>query len=242
MTAALLACKGLTCRFGGVVALDRVDFHVNEGEIVGLIGPNGSGKTTLFNVVTGIYGAEAGSVSFAGMDVSAATPQAIYHAGITRTFQRSRMCLSLSVFDNIMVGNHKRLNHGLLFNLLQRDAFAAELTRSWQEARELVAVFNPELPGRIDEPAARLPMIDRRRIEICRALISRPRLVLLDEPSAGMTHEETRNLMNDILSVRDRLPRLTIVVIEHEMGVIERITARCMVLNYGRKISEGTFG
>jgi branched-chain amino acid transport system ATP-binding protein len=241
MTTALLACKALTCRFGGLVALDRVDFDVNEGEVVGLIGPNGSGKTTLFNVVTGIYGAAEGSVTFAGTDMTGAVPQAVYRAGITRTFQRSRMCLPLSVFDNIMVGNHRRLNHGLVFNLLRRNAFAAEFTRNWEEARELITVFNPGLAGRIDEPAAGLPMIDRRRIEICRALVSRPRLLLLDEPSAGMTHEETRHLMDDIMSVRDRIPGLTIVIIEHEMGVIERITDRCAVLNYGRKISEGTF-
>jgi branched-chain amino acid transport system ATP-binding protein len=241
MSAALLACQGLTCRFGGLVALDRVDFTVDEGEIVGLIGPNGSGKTTLFNVVTGIYGADAGTVTFAGADMTGARPQAVYRAGITRTFQRSRMCLPLSVFDNIMVGNHKRLDHGLVFNLIRRDAFAAELERSWQEARELVEVFNPALASRIEQPAAGLPMIDRRRIEICRALISRPRLVLLDEPSAGMTHDETRHLMDDIMSVRTRIAGLTIVIIEHEMGVIERITDRCVVLNYGRKISEGKF-
>jgi branched-chain amino acid transport system ATP-binding protein len=238
---ALLACAGLTCRFGGLIALDSVDLDVNEGEIVGLIGPNGSGKTTLFNVVTGIYAADAGAITFAGSDITAATPQAVYRAGITRTFQRSRMCLPLSVFDNIMVGNHKRLNHGLVFNLLRRDGLAAEFARSWDEARSLVTVFNPQLADRIDEPAAGLPMIDRRRVEICRALISRPRLVLLDEPSAGMTHEETRRLMADILTVRDRMPGLTIVIIEHEMGVIERITDRCVVLNYGRKIKEGTF-
>jgi branched-chain amino acid transport system ATP-binding protein len=195
----------------------------------------------LFNVVTGIYGADEGSVTFAGTDMTGAAPQAVYRAGVTRTFQRSRMCLPLSVFDNIMVGNHKRLNHGLVFNLLRRRAFAAEFARSWEEARELVTVFNPELAYRVDEPAAGLPMIDRRRVEICRALISRPRLVLLDEPSAGMTHEETRQLMDDILIVRGRMPGLTIVVIEHEMGVIERITDRCVVLNYGRKIKEGTF-
>ena len=238
---ALLACQGLTCRFGGLIALDEVDFHVDEGEIVGLIGPNGSGKTTLFNVVTGIYGADEGSVTFASTDMTGAAPQAVYRAGVTRTFQRSRMCLPLSVFDNIMVGNHKRLNHGFVFNLLRRRAFAAEFARSFEEACELVTVFNPELAWRIDEPAASLPMIDRRRVEICRALISRPRLVLLDEPSAGMTHEETRQLMDDILIVRERIPGLTIVIIEHEMGVIERITDRCVVLNYGRKIKEGTF-
>jgi ABC-type branched-subunit amino acid transport system ATPase component len=238
---ALLACRELTCRFGGLIALDAVDFHVEEGEIVGLIGPNGSGKTTLFNVVTGIYREDRGHVAFAGIDVTGATPQAVYRAGVTRTFQRSRMCLPLSVFDNIMVGNHKRLNHGLVFNLLRRRAFAAELARNVEEARELVSVFNPELAGRVAEPAAALPMIDRRRVEICRALVSRPRLVLLDEPSAGMTHEETRQLMDDILIVRSRMPGLTIVIIEHEMGVIERITDRCVVLNYGRKIKEGTF-
>jgi ABC-type branched-subunit amino acid transport system ATPase component len=238
---ALLACRELTCRFGGLIALDAVDFHVEEGEIVGLIGPNGSGKTTLFNVVTGIYREDKGRVAFAGTDMTGATPQAVYRAGVTRTFQRSRMCLPLSVFDNIMVGNHKRLNHGLVFNLLRRRAFAAELARNVEEARELVSVFNPELAGRVAEPAAALPMIDRRRVEICRALVSRPRLVLLDEPSAGMTHEETRQLMDDILIVRSRMPGLTIVIIEHEMGVIERITDRCVVLNYGRKIKEGTF-
>jgi ABC-type branched-subunit amino acid transport system ATPase component len=238
---ALLACRELTCRFGGLIALDAVDFHVEEGEIVGLIGPNGSGKTTLFNVVTGIYREDRGHVAFAGIDVTGATPQAVHRAGVTRTFQRSRMCLPLSVFDNIMVGNHKRLNHGLVFNLLRRRAFAAEFARSVEEARELVSVFNPELAWRVAEPAAALPMIDRRRVEICRALVSRPRLVLLDEPSAGMTHEETRQLMDDILIVRSRMPGLTIVIIEHEMGVIERITDRCVVLNYGRKIKEGTF-
>src|SRR5205085_5965811 len=126
-------------------------------------------------------------------------------------------------------------------NLLRRGAFADELRRSWEEASELVAIFNQKLAGRLDEPASRLAMIDRRRVEICRALISRPRLLLLDEPSAGMTHEETRELMGDILVVRQRMAGLTIVIIEHEMGVIERITSRCVVLNYGRKISEGTF-
>jgi len=239
--APLLACAALTRQFGGLVALDRVDFQAHEGEIVGLIGPNGSGKTTLFNVVTGIYAPDDGSIAFAGADITAARPQAVYRAGIARTFQRSRMCLPLSVFDNIMVGNHKRLDHGLAFNLLRRGAFADQFRRSRQETSELVAIFNKTLAARLDEPASRLAMIDRRRVEICRALISRPRLLLLDEPSAGMTHEETRELMDDILLARERMARLTIVIIEHEMGVIERITNRCVVLNYGRKISEGTF-
>src|SRR5262249_21095250 len=223
------------------VALDRVDFEVREGEVVGLIGPNGSGKTTLFNVVTGIYAPDGGSIAFAGGDISGARPQAVYRAGVARPVQRSRMCLPLSVVDNALVGNHKRLDHGLVFNLLRRGAFAAELRRNREEAAELVAVFSQGLAARLDEPASRLAMIDRRRIEICRALISQPRLLLLDEPSAGMTHEETRELMDDILVVRERMAGLTIVIIEHEIGVIERITSRCVVLNYGRKISEGKF-
>ena len=140
-----------------------------------------------------------------------------------------------------MIGNHKRLNQGLWFNLVRRGAFKAEFAASYAEAQALVEVFDPPLAERMMEPVAGLPMIDRRRIEICRALISRPKLLLLDEPSAGMTHEETTQLMDDILEVRTRLEGLTIVIVEHEMGVIERITDRCVVLNFGRKIAAGTF-
>lgn len=237
----LLTARSLTRRFGGVVALDRLDLEVAPGEIVGLIGPNGSGKTTFFNVITGIYGADSGQVSFDGTDITRASPQAIYHAGVSRTFQRSRLSLPLSIFDNIMIGNHKRLDQGLWFNIASRLAFRAEFEASYAEAQSLVAVFDPPLAERMMEPVAGLPMIDRRRIEICRALISRPKLLLLDEPSAGMTHEETTQLMDDILEVRTRLAGLTVVIVEHEMGVIERITERCVVLNFGRKISAGTF-
>jgi len=239
--APVLAARGLTRRFGGVIALDQLGLYVTSGEIVCLIGPNGSGKTTFFNVITGIYAADAGQVSFDGTDITRASPQAIYHAGVSRTFQRSRLSLPLSIFDNIMIGNHKRLNQGLWFNLASRRAFRAEFGASYAEAQSLVAVFDSLLAERMMEPVAGLPMIDRRRIEICRALISRPKLLLLDEPSAGMTHEETTQLMDDILDVRTRLAGLTIVIVEHEMGVIERITDRCVVLNFGRKISTGTF-
>jgi branched-chain amino acid transport system ATP-binding protein/sulfate-transporting ATPase len=237
----LLAARGLTRRFGGVVALDRLDLDVAPGEIVGLIGPNGSGKTTFFNVITGIYAADAGQISFDGGDITRSSPQAIYHAGVSRTFQRSRLSLPLSIFDNIMIGNHKRLNQGLWFNLANPRGFRAEFETSYAEAQSLVSVFDSPLAERMMESVGGLPMIDRRRIEICRALISRPKLLLLDEPSAGMTHEETTQLMDDILEVRTQLKGLTIVIVEHEMGVIERITDRCVVLNFGRKIAAGTF-
>jgi branched-chain amino acid transport system ATP-binding protein/sulfate-transporting ATPase len=237
----LLEAKALTRRFGGVVALDQLDLMVATNEIVGLIGPNGSGKTTFFNVVTGIYAADGGRVSFSGADITRATSRAIYTAGISRTFQRSRLSLPLSIFDNIMIGNHNRLTQSLWFNLMRRRAFRAEFERSCEEVRALLDVFEPELANRMFEPVAGLPMIDRRRIEICRALISEPVLLLLDEPSAGMTHEETKALMDDILQVREMIKDLTIVIVEHEMGVIERITNRCVVLNFGKKIAEGPY-
>lgn len=238
---ALLEANGLVRRFGGVVALDGLDLAVAPNEILGLIGPNGSGKTTFFNVVTGIYGADAGSVTFDGVDITKAASRAVFRAGISRTFQRSRLSLPLSIFDNIMIGNHMRLNQGLWFNLIRRADFKREFEENYRAARALVEVFEPELADRLYEPVAGLPMIDRRRIEICRALISAPRLLLLDEPSAGMTHDETAELMDDILLVRERNKNLTIVIVEHEMGVIERITDRCVVLNFGRKIAEGPY-
>jgi len=238
---ALLEARGLSKHFGGVLALDGLDLTVARNEILGLIGPNGSGKTTFFNVITGIYGADAGKVTFDGADVTSASGRAIYQAGMSRTFQRSRLSLPLSIFDNIMIGNHKRLNQGLWFNLVKRGDFKRELEKGYAAAHGLVEVFEPALADRLFEPVAGLPMIDRRRIEICRALISSPKLLLLDEPSAGMTHEETAELMNDILLVRTRNESLTIIIVEHEMSVIERITNRCVVLNFGRKIAEGPY-
>ncbi|MCW5606356.1 MAG: ABC transporter ATP-binding protein [Burkholderiales bacterium] len=238
---ALLQARGITRRFGGVVALDHLDIDVNRDEVVGLIGPNGSGKTTFFNVVTGIYPVNDGTVTFDGADLTSAPAPAVYNAGIARTFQRSRLCLALSVFDNLMIGNHRRLSLGLTFNLLRRKAFARELAQHEAHARSLLRTFHPTLPERLFDPAGELGMIDRRRVEVCRALIGEPKLLLLDEPSAGMTHDETYELMEDVLAVRQRQPRLSVILIEHEMGVIERISQRCAVLNFGEKICEGPY-
>jgi ABC-type branched-subunit amino acid transport system ATPase component len=237
----LLACDSLSMHFGGVVALNQLSLSVNQGEILGLIGPNGSGKTTFFNVITGIYRASEGKVDYQGHDLARMSAQEIYRAGVTRTFQRSRLCLPLSIFDNLMIGNHRRLDHGLWFNLVRRAAFRAQFEQQHAKARELVRTFSAALAGRLFEAAGSVNMIDRRRIEICRALISEPTLLLLDEPSAGMTHEETRELMDDILLVREHMPGLAIIIIEHEMNVIERITERCIVLNFGQKICEGPY-
>ena len=237
----MLSCEKLTVRFGGLMALNALSLQLHEGELLGLIGPNGSGKTTFFNALTGLYRLASGNLAFGGRDITGFTPRAIYDAGIARTFQRSRLCLPLSVFDNLMVGNHRKLSRGLWFNLVRRNAFKREFEANYHAARTLVEVFEPRLAGRMFEPIAGLPMIDRRRIEICRALISQPKLLLLDEPSAGMTHEETTELMDDILQIRTLNKNLAIVIVEHEMGVIERITDRCVVLNFGRKIAEGPY-
>ncbi len=241
MSGELLTFEDLGKRFGGVTALDSFSMRVKRGEILGLIGPNGSGKTTSFNVVTGIYAPTHGRVTFDGEDITGLSARKVYEAGIARTFQRSRLCLPLSIFDNIMIGNHGRLSKGLWFNLINRRAFRREFEEGYEKARALVATFSSALADRMFEPVGALPMIERRRIEICRALISDPKLLLLDEPSAGMTHDETNQLMDDILDVRARSSDLSIVIIEHEMGVIERITDHCIVLSYGKKISEGTY-
>jgi branched-chain amino acid transport system ATP-binding protein len=237
----LLESRGLTVRFGGLLALNELDIEVRRGEVLGLIGPNGSGKTTFLNVVSGVYSASAGNIRFDGADVTAASPQRLSDHGLARTFQRSRLCLPLSVFDNVALGAQKRLDSGLWHNLVRRRAFAAEARAIAAEARELLHVFNPALADRLFEPAITLGMIDRRRVEICRALIGKPKLVLLDEPSAGMTHDETDQVVDEILGIRKSLGGLAIVIVEHEMGLIERVTDRCVVLNYGRKICEGKF-
>ena len=237
----LIEVENLTMRFGGLTALDALSMSVREGEVLGLIGPNGSGKTTFFNVLTGLYKASGGRIVYRGEDVIGKTPQDIYRGGVARTFQRSRLSLSLTVFDNIVIGDYQHMRHGLVFNLLRRKAFRAEYEAYVGKVTALLDIFSPPLVARLFEPVETFTMIDRRRIEVCRALMSGPALLLLDEPSAGMTHDETDELMRDILQVRGRMNKLSVVLIEHEMKVIERVTERCVVLNYGKKIAEGSY-
>ncbi len=237
----ILDCTGVMVRFGGLLALNALDLSIERGKVVGLIGPNGSGKTSFFNVVSGVYRASGGAIRFNGHDVTALGAGELARLGVARTFQRSRLCLPLTVLDNVALGAHGRLNSSLWSNLVRRKSFQAELGALTDEVGELLAVFDTGLAGRIFEPAISLGMIDRRRVEICRALVGRPSLLLLDEPSAGMTRDETDRLMGEILAVRTRFGNPTVIIVEHEMGLIESITDHCIVLNYGKKIAEGAF-
>lgn len=241
MSKIVLSCAGLTMQFGGLVALDRMDVHVARGETVGLVGPNGSGKTTFFNVVTGLYRPSKGSVQLEDTDLFRQPPQVIARAGVARTFQRCRLMLEQSVFDNIAVGALRGLDLRFTTALFSRRRWRIELDMLIDRARILANRFNPKIADRLFQPAGSFTMIDRRRIEICRALIAAPKLLLLDEPSAGMTEEETRQLMDDLLSFRAEMPDLAVILVEHEMDVIRRVSDRCVVLNFGRKIFEGDF-
>jgi len=236
----LFATRELTVRFGGLTAVDQVDVSVDEGETLGLIGPNGSGKTTFFNAVTGLVPA-TGEAVFRGGPLHGLEPHVICRRGIARTFQASRLCLNLSVFDNVLIGIHTRVQTGVWDALFRRTRVVSEVRDGLKQAAHLLGLFNADLVDRGFDPVAALPQIDRRRVEICRALAARPRLLLLDEPSAGMNPEETRELMKDLQIVRGEMPGLSMIIIEHDMFVIEGVSQRVVAFNYGRKIAEGTF-
>ncbi|MFQ5841297.1 MAG: ABC transporter ATP-binding protein [Thermodesulfobacteriota bacterium] len=232
----------MTKNFGGLTAVDRVDFEASEGEIVGLIGPNGAGKTTLFNLITGVYQPDGGRFTLRGEDLTGLVPHQIKKKGISRTFQQSRLVLALSVYDNLFIGMLEGFHSGFFDALVRRSRFRKELIKSIEKANQLLSQFNEELVEKGFAPVSDISQIDRRRLEICRALATEPALLLLDEPSAGMTPEESIELVNDIRRVQESYyHRLSIILVEHDMIVIDGITNRVVALNYGRKIAEGTF-
>jgi ABC-type branched-subunit amino acid transport system ATPase component len=233
--------EDLSISFGGLVAVDQVNMDISRGEILGLIGPNGSGKTTIFNLITGIYAPTAGDFFFEGASLLGESPHEIARRGIARTFQISRLCLDLSVLDNVFIGMHERQKHWLADAVFRRRLLAEEVTEGRERAFGLLSVFNKNLVEMAGKPAGTLPQIDRRRVEICRALAMEPRLLLLDEPSAGMNPEEMAELMEDIVKVQEESEGISIIIVEHDMTVIRSISDRVVALNYGRKIAEGSF-
>jgi ABC-type branched-subunit amino acid transport system ATPase component len=236
----LLEVRGLTKDFGGLRALQAVDLDVAAGEIVGIIGPNGSGKTTFFNVLSGIHPATAGSIRFAEhADIARLPPHRVTRCGIARTFQNQRLFNQMTVLENVLAGMVPRTRAGLLAIMLALPGARAEQTAAEQRALELLRLFGSRLAPRRDRLAMSLSYANRRRLEIARALATGPRLLLLDEPAAGMNPSETRELMGDIRRIRDM--GLTIVVIEHDMRFVKGICSRVIAFDHGVKITEGSF-
>jgi ABC-type branched-subunit amino acid transport system ATPase component len=238
---ALLETAGLTKHFGGLRAIHDLALRVEEGEIVGLIGPNGSGKTTVFNLVTGLYQASAGRILFEDgrRELSGLAPHRITALGIARTFQNQRLFNQMTVLENVLVGMHCRTRGGIAGVLLGFPGARAERRRAEGRAAELLGLFGDRLQPRAARPAWTLSYANRRRLEIARALATDPRLLLLDEPAAGMNPTETRELMRDIERIRTR--GVTVLLIEHDMKVIRGICDRVMALDHGVKIAEGRF-
>jgi branched-chain amino acid transport system ATP-binding protein len=233
----LLELAGCTLRFGGLVAVGDLDMTVNEGSLTGLIGPNGAGKTSVFNLVTGVYRPTAGDIRFAGKSLVGLKPWQITRLGIARTFQNIRLFQSLSVFDNVRVAYHLHLKHHSISSLIRLPAFHEEERQVAARTTELLEIF--DLARVRDEPAKSLPYGNQRRLEIVRALATQPRLLLLDEPAAGMNPTEKTELTRLIREVQARF-RISILLVEHDMAVVMKMCESIVVIDHGLKIADGT--
>jgi branched-chain amino acid transport system ATP-binding protein len=238
---AILEVDRLSHRFGGLLVVDDLTFAVGEGEIVGLIGPNGAGKTTVLNLITGLYSPDQGDIRFEGESVAGLAPHEVTERGIARTFQTLRLFLNMTVIDNVMSAAYCRTGANLAQIILRTPAFRREEAATRQRAEELLAFFGERITGyRFGEPAYSLSYANRRRLEIARALMCSPRLLLLDEPAAGMNPSETSEVTELIGRLRTE-GGYTILFIEHDMGVVADIADRVIALDHGRMIAEGSY-
>jgi len=237
MSSALLDLQQCTVRFGGLVAVSAFDLQIGADDLIGLIGPNGAGKTTVFNVVTGVYRPSGGTISFENAPIAGLKPSAIARRGIARTFQNIRLFATLSVFDNVRAGFNLRLRHGLAHALWRMGAFYREENDVARQVQELLDIF--DLGKFRDSLCSSLSYGDQRRLEIVRALATRPKLLLLDEPAAGMNPREKEKLMELIRFVKEKF-QIAVLLVEHDMKVVMGICERIAVLDYGIKIAEGT--
>jgi len=232
----ILKADYITIRFGGLTAVSDFYLNLEEGELVGLIGPNGAGKTTVFNMLTGVYKPIKGSIYFNGQEITRKRIDEITALGIARTFQNIRLFTNLSVIDNVMVGCHLRLKSSVLSAIFYLPQYSQEESYMREEARQLLKEVN--LENLKNNLAGGLPYGEQRKLEIARALATRPKLLLLDEPAAGMNPHETKDLMSFIQKIQEKF-KLTIVLIEHDMKVVMGICKRILVLDYGITIAEG---
>jgi branched-chain amino acid transport system ATP-binding protein len=233
----LLSSESVTKNFGGLVAVDGLDFELVEGQIASVIGPNGAGKTTFFNMLTGLYRPTAGTIHYEGRDISRERPDRITAMGIARTFQNIRLFPTMSALENVMIGQHARMRAGLFGSILRPPSVRAEERSVREAAREMLAYAG--LPAQLyEQAAAHLSYGDQRRVEIARALASGPSVLLLDEPTAGMNPAESEALTAFIRKARDER-KLTVLLIEHDMKVVMDVSERITVLDHGVKIAEG---
>jgi branched-chain amino acid transport system ATP-binding protein len=238
-SAPLLSIKGLSVRFGGIVALDNVSFDVKAGQICGLIGPNGAGKTTLFNCLSRLYQAGTGTIDFAGEHLLELPRHHVARLGIGRTFQNLALFQTMSARDNVLIGGHCRSRGGFIANALRLPAVGCEERLLNQRASGLLQMLH--LASVADLPVSVLPFWSCKRVELARALASEPTLLLLDEPAAGLNHAELEELGELIVSVRNRLGT-TILLVEHHMSLVMRVSDQVVALDFGRKIANGTPG
>jgi branched-chain amino acid transport system ATP-binding protein len=233
----LLRAQNLRKEFGGLVAVNDVDFTIPQGAIASLIGPNGAGKTTFFNMLTGVYKPTSGTVEFDGANVTGKPPHAITERGIGRTFQNIRLFQNMTARENVMVGMHARLKGGIIKSVLRTRGVKAEELQAADRARELLE-FSGLQRSQWEEYARNLSYGDQRRLEVARALATQPKLLLLDEPTAGMNPQETADFTAFVAKLRDE-EKLTVLLIEHDMRVVMGVSDRVTVLDYGEKIAEG---
>lgn len=233
----LLKASKLSKVFGGLKAVSNFDVEINEGELIGLIGPNGAGKTTAFNLLTGVYEPTTGTIDFDGQSLLGLKPFQITQRGVARTFQNIRLFSELSVLDNVKIAYHSHVKYGILESVLRIGRYHNEEDEIEQKAIRFLDVFN--LTHKKDEIAKNLPYGEQRRLEIARALAAQPKLLLLDEPAAGMNPQETQQLMEMIRWIRKEF-NLTILLIEHDMSLVMGVCERIYVLEYGSIIAHGT--
>ena len=236
-TPPLLDVTDVTVRFGGITALDKVSFAVTGGKIVGLIGPNGAGKTTLFNCLSRLYNFSEGQIHFEGTSLTATPPHGIASLGIGRTFQNLALFRTMSVRQNVLLGGHSRTSTGYLANALRLPHVRREEERLRAHVEQIIALLDLGAVG--ETPVADLPFGTQKRVELARALITQPKLLLLDEPAGGLNHEEVEALMELLRHIRAEL-KLTILLVEHHMNLVMRVSDQVVALNFGRKIADGT--
>ena len=233
----LLEMQNVVKRFGGLTAVSNMSFQVEKGEIFGVIGPNGAGKTTIFNLITGVYPVSEGNILFDGQSISGKKPYQIINGGIARTFQNIRLFTGMTVLENILVGQHDHLKAGFIASILHTGAQKKEEKEARKEAMELLRFVGLEQDA--DRPATELPYGKQRKLEIARALAAHPKLILLDEPAAGMNPQETKELTEFISQIRQEY-NIPILMIEHHMDLVMAIAERIYVLDFGRLIASGT--